>query len=287
MAADPPHRRLDRHQHVHVGGAEQRAGGLGANVRRPEIRSRAHAGARTAWQEDRTAIRQHVARIAPRVIGIHSKAGDWVVARRHGRRRPRHPIGKFGHSGLGDDHCAGVAQALDQRRFIGRHVSFERERPAGGRHVGGMDVVLQGDRNAVQGPAQLALRALAVALLGLAQNVRIHRDHGIEFLVVERNPHQVLLDQLARTQPPLRHRLLHVGNAGFDDVEFAARRGTGQHKEESGKQSLHGSPRFISSIGKFTGPERCTVGIWATVYVTWKLKSDPLIRAGRATLRGV
>jgi hypothetical protein len=48
-------------------------------------------------------------------------------------------------------------------------------------------VVLHGDGNAVQRAAQLSPRALAIALLGLAQRVRVDSDHRVEFLVVERD----------------------------------------------------------------------------------------------------
>ena len=45
--------------------------------------------------------------------------------------------------------------------------SVERERAAGRRHVGRVDVVLERDRDAVQRTADLAGRALAIALVGL------------------------------------------------------------------------------------------------------------------------
>ena len=63
------------------------------------------------------------------------------------------------------------------RRFFVSVASYggtkpvERQRAAGGRHVGRVDVVLERDRNAVQRPADLALRPLAVALVGLLERV--------------------------------------------------------------------------------------------------------------------
>jgi hypothetical protein len=80
------------------------------------------------------------------------------------------------------------------------------------------------------------------SLLGLAQHVRIDRDHGIELLVVQRDSRQVLLNQFARRDAPARHRLLHVRDAGFDDVEFGPRLGNYRRKKQNGQKPLHYRP---------------------------------------------
>jgi hypothetical protein len=96
--------------------------------------------------------------------------------------------------------------------------------------------------DAVQRAAEPALRSFAIALLGLAQDVRIDRHHGVQLLVVERDPRQVLLNQLARRDAPARHRLLHVHDGGFDDVEFGSRRGAQLHKKQNDQKPLHHRP---------------------------------------------
>jgi hypothetical protein len=94
----------------------------------------------------------------------------------------------------------------------------------------------------VQRTAQLSLRTLAIALLGFAQRVGIDRYYGVELFVVERDPLQVLLHQLARRDIPARHRPLHVRDARLDDVEFGLRCSTRHRKQQHDQQSLHHRP---------------------------------------------
>src|SRR4029453_16289230 len=112
-----------------------RARGLGADIRGPEARGGADAGARAARRHHGAAIQGPVARIAPGGIRVHAEAADWVVARWHRRGWASNPTGKLGHAGLGDDHGARIAQALYQRRLVGWPEAFEGERAAGRRHV--------------------------------------------------------------------------------------------------------------------------------------------------------
>ena len=67
-----------------------------------------------------------------------------------------------------------------------------------------LHVVLQPDRDAVQRTAHLALRALAVALVGELQRVRVHRDRGVQPVLVHRDAREVLLDDLMRRTRPSR-----------------------------------------------------------------------------------
>ena len=90
-------------------------------------------------------------------------------------------------AGLGDDDRAGVAQVLRQRRLVRRHESGERQRAAGRRHVGRVDVVLERDRDAVQRTAHFARRALAVALVGLLERARVDRDRRVQPVLVDRD----------------------------------------------------------------------------------------------------
>ena len=79
--------------------------------------------------------------------------------------------GELGQVGLGDDDRAGRPQLLHQERIVGRHGAFEQHGAAGRRHVGGVEVVLQHDGNAVQRGS----RPFAPAL-------RIERTRGLERL---------------------------------------------------------------------------------------------------------
>ena len=122
------------------------------------------------------------------------------------------------------------------RRFFVSVASYggieplERHRAAGGRHVGRVDVVLERDRNAVQRAADLALRALAVALVGFLQRVGIDRERGVEAIFVERDARQVLLHEIARRRAPLLHRLAQVGDRRLDDVERLRQSGRGRRR---------------------------------------------------------
>ena len=113
-----------------------------------------------------------------------------------------------------------------ERRFVGRQEAVKGERAAGGGMSVRQDVVLERDGNAVQRAADLALRALAIALVGFVQRVGIDGDDGVQLAVVARDAQQVLGDDLARGDAALLHRRLHFGDGGFDDLEWPARRGS-------------------------------------------------------------
>jgi hypothetical protein len=162
-----------------------------------------------------------LARIAPRVVRIHGMARQRVVVAGH---VVVHPVGQLRHAGLGDDHRARLSQHLSERGFVGRTQAVEGEHAAGRRHVDGVDVVLQRDRDAVQRSAHQAPRPLAIALVGLAQRARVDRDDGVQPILVERDAQQVLLHDLARRGAPLLHRAAHVRDARLDHGEGLARR---------------------------------------------------------------
>ena len=69
--------------------------------------------------------------------------------------------------------------------------------------------------------------------------LRIDRGDRVELLVVERDAHQVLLNQLARGDASARHGLLHLGDAGLDDVEFGMRRATQQRQKQGREHSFY------------------------------------------------
>ena len=206
--------------------------GAGARPTRPqrgaaivEARGTAATGAAGTGAASAAAGRgaggRRAARVAPRVVGVEPVAVQAVVVARHPRG---HPVGQFRELGLGDDDGARVEEVLRERGVVGRHQAGEGQRPAGGRHEGGVDVVLERDRDAVQRPADLAGGALAIERVGLFQRLVVDGDDGVDRVFVHRDAREVLRDDLARGGASLLHRRLHLGNRGFHDRE----RGTGR-----------------------------------------------------------
>ncbi len=155
--------------------------------------------------------------------GIHTVAGDGVVVAGHGRGRARDPIGELGHCGFRDDDGAGRAQVFRQRGFIGRDETGKGQGAAGGRHVGGLDIVLEGDGDAVQRAAQMAARAFTVEFGGLFERVRIDGYGRMQLIFISCDALQVLADQFARGDASGFHRGAHFGDGGFDDGERSPR----------------------------------------------------------------
>ncbi len=61
----------------------------------------------------------------------------------------------------------------------------------------------------------MALRALAIPLVGFLKGKPIHGDGGVQLVFVECNADQVLSDQIARCDAPLLHGRAHGGDACF------------------------------------------------------------------------
>jgi hypothetical protein len=179
------------------------------------------AGTRAAGVEHRAPVGGRGARIAARVVGVQAVAAQRVVVAGHA---VGDEVGQLREHRLGEDHGTGLAQLRGQRRLVGWHQALERHRPAGGRHVAGVDVVLECHRDAVQRPAQLAGRAFGIEPIGLLQRLGVDRQRGVHAFLVERDPPQVLLHQLARGHAAVGHGLLHLGEARLDHRERRRRR---------------------------------------------------------------
>ncbi len=115
-----------------------------------------------------------------------------------------------------------VAQVSGQGRFIRHHQRFECQRSTGRPHVGRVNVVFQGDRNAMQWSANFALGPFAVAFVRDLHRLGIHRDRRVQQVLIGRNPQQVLADDLLRGDAPLLERGFHLGNRRFHDGEGPA-----------------------------------------------------------------
>jgi hypothetical protein len=147
------------------------------------------------------------------------RSPDGVVVPRHRIGRARDPVGELGQSRLGDDDGACIAKVLRQRRFVRRHEAGERERAAGRRHVGRVNVVLQCDGDAVQRTADSPGRAIAIESIGLVERVRVHHDCGVQPILVGGEPDEILMTSARDVRPARRHRGAHLRDGGFDEVK--------------------------------------------------------------------
>ena len=182
----------------------------------------AGAGTRSAGVQHRAPVIEPRPRIAPGVVRIHRIPDHGVVVAGHA---VGHEVGELGERRLRDNHRAGVTQVLRQRGVVRRHQVLERDRAARGADVGGVNVVLEGDRNAVQRSADLARLMLPIETIGLFERLRVDRDHRVQLVVVERDALQVLLDHVTRAGSAVQHRLLQFGNCRLDDGEGNGGRG--------------------------------------------------------------
>ena len=141
VAAHQAHRRLEAGDAVRRRGTAHRTAGVRAKSGHGERSGNRRAGAaRGSGRRSREVVR------------IEDLSAERAM-RGAGR--------EFRQVHLRDDHRARRAQLLDDERIIRGDRSFEEHRSAGGRQIGGIDVVFQHDRNAVQRGA----RSLGLALL--------------------------------------------------------------------------------------------------------------------------
>ena len=115
-------------------------------------------------------------RVAVENVGV---AGLAAAAAPAARRAGGAEVGPLREIGLAEDDRAVRTQPLDQESVASRPVSGQRQRPGAGRHpIGGVDVVLQEDRNPMQGSARTARLAFAVEIARQRQGLGIGLEHG-------------------------------------------------------------------------------------------------------------
>ena len=90
------------------------------------------------------------------------------------------------------------------------------------------------------GPRILPGRALAIALVGELERLRVHGDGGVQQLLVHPDALQVLADDLARRDAPRLQRRLHLGNRRLDDREWLV---SGRRRSGGGLFRLGGERR--------------------------------------------
>jgi hypothetical protein len=98
---------------------------------------------------------------------------------------------------------------------------FERQRPGGRRHpVGGVDVVLDDDRDPVQRTARPLRLALLVERAGDRQRLGVglaDRPQVRPLAIDLVDPRQVQLDELPRRVAALGHPVLQLGDGRFGE----------------------------------------------------------------------
>ncbi len=231
-AADQPDRRLQPDQPVDRRRAHDRAIGFGAD--RGCCKTRRDRRARPARRSARGPIER---------IGIADQPAD--------RAPPTHRPGRadvrpFAEVGLAEDHRACRAQLRDHRRVAARHIVLERQAASGGRHrVGGLDIVLDQHRNAVQRSAHPPRPTLGVERLGLGQRVGIERDHAAQrrpLAVHRRDPREIRPDQIDTARRPRRHACLKLIDRAFLDRDGPGHRRHwhgGGGEQDSGDNLAH------------------------------------------------
>ena len=103
---------------------------------------------------------------------------------------------------------ARLPEPLHHERIVWRHGLGERDRAARRRHVGGIEVVLQDDRNAVERTCRAGL-GRAIDRLGHLHRARVHADDGAErwaLVVVGLDAIQILAHQLCAGDGARRQR---------------------------------------------------------------------------------
>lgn len=123
--------------------------------------------------------------------------------------------------GLAEYDDARLAQSANHERVLTRVMPGEGEQPAGGWQIGGVEVVLDDDRNAVQWAAHLPVATLAIQPRRVRARPRIEPEHGVELgtpRVVGGDARQICVDELDRRDFPRRHRGLQLRDRRLYDV---------------------------------------------------------------------
>ena len=176
-------RRLESVRAAERGRPDGRAVGLAAE------RERHHAGRHRGRRAARRAPRRVL-----RVVGVASLS--------------RREVGAFRGDCLAENDRARGTQRLHHCRVVARGASLVQYRAVLGRHVGGVDDVLDADRNAVQGADRLARALALVCRARLLKRVLLVEECPCLHLrfhlatALEAGPHQVLRRECAFADQP-------------------------------------------------------------------------------------
>ncbi len=226
-AAHETNRRLDADQSVGAGWTDDGPVGLGADANRRKIGGNRRPGTRA-----------RSARVAIEVVGVLHKSPAAAPPARRMRRPEVRPLAQVR---LAENHDAGRAEALHHERVARRLRALERERSRGCHHpVGGVDVVLDQDGNAVQRPARTLGSPFRVERIRDGQRVRVHFDDSMQSRTAPVDlvdAPEIQLGDLARRIAPRRHPRLELRGGDF----FERERGRGGPLDSDGKNQSQSS----------------------------------------------
>jgi hypothetical protein len=123
--------------------------------------------------------------------------------------------------------------------FVGRREAGECQRAARRRHVGGVDVVLDRYRDAVERAAAAPGEAFAIERGGIFESARVDVERGAQPVFVHPDPRQRLAHELDRRDALGVQRLPHRGNGRFDHCEGRTLRGDRDGDREAGGNGEH------------------------------------------------
>jgi hypothetical protein len=162
-------------------------------------------------------------------------------------------VGPLGEVGLAEQDRAGLAQPRGDEGVPGGDRPFEGERAGGGGHpVGGADVVLDQDRDAVERSAGALAAPLGVERVGDGERLRVDFDHRPQlrpFGVQGVDAGQILLGERARRLLARGESSLKLGDRGFLELE-GSRSGGGGRSRRGGCWGEQGLSRGQGPGGK-------------------------------------
>ncbi len=139
-------------------------------------------------------------------------------------RRPRRELR---HVHLREHDCAGRAQLLHEKGVFGRNRPFEQDRAASRRQVGGVVVVLEDNRDAVQRRARTLRFSLGIERARGLERLRIERQHRAQrrpLPVVRVDARQTELHQSFCRQRTGVERAVDVGDSERVEIDRACGR---------------------------------------------------------------
>ena len=149
--APQTHGRLQTDDAIGLGRADNGAVGFGANGKGRQTGRRSHP---------RTGTRPTgVAAFTVRVVHLSAQSAPAAGGKRTVE------IGPFAHVVLAENDCPCFAQPFDDKGIFRRDRTLQHHRTGRGRHVGGVDIVLEQHGNAMQRPARAALGQFAIIAL--------------------------------------------------------------------------------------------------------------------------
>ncbi len=214
VAADQADRRLQPDHAADRGRADDAAVGFGADAGGGEVGRNGDRAAGTG-----------AAGIAIQHVGI---AGLAAAGAPSGSGMGGTEVRPFAQVGLAQDDRAGLAQALDQEGVAGGPEILQRQRTGRVDHRGGVDVVLEQDRDAVQRAAHRVVLALEIAQGRFLHGVGVDFDDRVQLrpgLVDRGDAVQVGAGEGAAVEFAALHASLQVVDVQFGVGEVRRRVG--------------------------------------------------------------